>query len=158
MEDMYLVRGVSREKSASEGGPVDGKGPPEGEVRRAYQPTIVMGWAMEKRTRRAMFRRRKTLEMTAMTSCKALTTMSLENTVSLVGRGVCRGGGRSQGDTETQRERGAVRGSPFGIVNKSGILNSRAVGDVLTPRPSEGAYAEGRGDGAEGARDHGKRR
>lgn len=40
---------------------------------------MVMGWATEKRTRRVMFSRRNTLEMTAMTSWMALMAMSLQS-------------------------------------------------------------------------------
>lgn len=42
------------------------------------QPIIVMGWAMEKRTRRAMSRRRKRLDMRAIASCAAFIPVSLE--------------------------------------------------------------------------------
>lgn len=43
----------------------------------AYQPAMVMGWAMLKRTVLAMLSKRNTLATMATTSCMALMTRSL---------------------------------------------------------------------------------
>lgn len=99
---------------------------------------MVIGWATEKRTRRAIFSRRNTLEMMATTSWTALMAMSLQ----------------SQCVPVLVRVRDGVPRRVFGEV---GVGDLGAGRDSLPPGAHEGADAEGAGDGAQGAGDHRER-